>query len=47
MLVGRSAATHNGRQVAALVGRRHQCAQVGLAAHADGGGRWVLVLHAF
>lgn len=38
------AATHDGRHVAALVGGRHQRAQVGLAAHAGGGG--ALVLHA-
>lgn len=50
MLFGRGlawgGATHNGRYVAAL-GRRHQRAQVRLAAHADGGSRWALVLHAF
>lgn len=40
------AATHDGRHVAALVGGRHQRAQVGLAAHAASGGGGALVLHA-
>lgn len=50
MLFGRGVAegagTHDGGHVAALVGRRHQGAQVGLAAHAGAAGRWALVLHA-
>lgn len=44
--VAEGAATHNGRHVAALVGGRHQRAQVWLAAHASVGSRGALVLHA-
>lgn len=40
------AETHNGGHVAALVGGRHQRAQVGLAAHAGTSSRGALVLHA-